>query len=128
VAAARTGVEQSQGDVIFVQDIHEPTRASDLKRLWRLKNGRSFLTADPLPPSGRTAVPRLTDRLVAWASGVRPHTPLGLQMIRRDAVRQWRRAHTPATERRTGVLHTDHGDAQRGPNFLTRVRDFALGE
>ena len=127
VGAAETGMRHTRGEVVFVQDMQEPTHANDLKRLWRLRHRHDSLIAHRRTRDSAVG-PNLLDRIRAWQSGKRPYAPLGLQMIRREAAEQWRRDCASESDRDGARLRADMADERRSPKFMTRLRDFALGE
>ncbi len=127
IGAAETGMRHTRGEIVFVQDMQEPPRSNDLKRLWTLRHGHDSLIA-PRQNSGSPVGPSLLDRIQAWQSGAKPYTPLGLQMIRRDATQRWSRECSPQTDRENGHLRADPAEEQWRPKYATRVREFTLGE
>jgi hypothetical protein len=127
IGAAETGMRHTRGEIVFVQDMQEPTRSNDLKRLWTLRHGHDSLIAQRQNP-GSPVGPSLLDRIQAWQSGAKPYMPLGLQMIRREATERWSRECSTQTDRDNGHLRADTAEEERSPKFVTRVREFALSE
>jgi glycosyltransferase involved in cell wall biosynthesis len=95
IAAAETGMQHARGKVALVQDIHEPTSTSDLKRLWRLRDQHDSLVVHRRRDEAAD-MPTLPERLRARATGTLSPATMGLQMIRRDAAERWQRHRSPA--------------------------------
>lgn len=127
LAAAETGMQHTRGEVVFVQDMQEPTRSNDLKRLWRLRHQHDSLIADRRradAPAGSS----LLDRIRAWQSGTQPYAPVGLQMIHRDVAERPGRDGSTEANRDDARLRADAANESRIPRFVTRKGQLALGD
>jgi glycosyltransferase involved in cell wall biosynthesis len=119
-AAGRWGMEHARGDVVFVQDLGEPTRSNELKRLWRLRHEQDLVAARAVP---RTR-PDDAERLKRPRAGQCGRTaPVGLRMIRRDGIEQWRRDCAAVSDH--SLSSADLAGPFQAPNFISTVPDLA---
>ncbi len=113
-AAVQTGMMQTTGDVVFVQDEAAAIRTTEIRQLWDMRHDRQLVMARAEMPR-KSLSPDLLDRLSTWGEQLRetPQTtpPGGIQMIRREAVEDLDRLR--ATGQDAPVSHTSR------PNFLT---------
>jgi glycosyltransferase involved in cell wall biosynthesis len=105
--AIETGLAETSGEILFVQDEQAVIDSSKLHRLWELRNEDDFVFV----PSSRLQRPAL-NRLAAW--GVRlddGDSSSGVQMIRRNTPVQ------PESIAETIFRHsrTDRPESQRTP-------------
>ncbi len=156
-AAVTTGLEDSQGDFIFVQRQGAPLAEHEIRRLWRARTERNLVLARSTPAPLDSG---LIERLMSWGNNVQQAaTRAGdVQLIRRDALEQLRqlsavydapeaparRDTAPASQARRPreesiperggdeIACSEYPGAKenlmRRPSFLTRVKQFALGE
>lgn len=101
-AAIRTGVQQSSGEIIFLPDESPSPAVDGIPRLWRAADGQAVV-------AGRSpvAVGRKWNRI----SPGHQLPQAGYQMIERRTIEQ---THGPSRPER--------------PNYLARLKSFALGE
>jgi cellulose synthase/poly-beta-1,6-N-acetylglucosamine synthase-like glycosyltransferase len=101
-AAIRAGLKQSKGELIVVPDETGNSAAEDIRRLWRLAD-QPQRTAGPVPaPTAR--------KWTRFSPG-HPMAQSGYQLIDR---RTMEHMHSPSQPDR--------------PNYLSRLKDFALGQ
>lgn len=89
-AAIRSGMRETQGDIVLVQDGASPLRPSEIRRLWSLRANDDVLIARSEGlQQPRPLDPGLLKRLMAWGAKVtqtaEEQQRSGLQMIRRQA-------------------------------------------
>jgi glycosyltransferase involved in cell wall biosynthesis len=126
--AIRTGLDHTQGEVVFVGDEDYRLYPDDLRTLWQLRDTQRRLSGYAgLPPAVHE--PWL-EKLLAWkprranARGQRE-----FQIIRRAAFEQFRLQRVPEI-----VARVDRSNRQAGspaatrPNFLDKLKRFAWGE
>lgn len=135
-AAIQTGMDQTTGEFVMVQDIDDPISARDLRRLWEMRHDEDLVIARA-EPEAQPIDAGLISRLMNWGRGVeraanqRPATT-GTQMIRRDAVRELER--NPSLQNLR--IAREHGaekiariiPRRKGTGMVRHLRDFALGE
>lgn len=97
-AAVRTGLQHSTGEMVLVRDDSIRAAVEEIRRLWR--------QSSELAVTNIVAGSRIPRRVSAHA----PHAQ-GYQIVDRRAAEQRSAGSQPAR-----------------PNYLSRVRDFALGE
>jgi hypothetical protein len=107
-AAIRTGLEQSQGEVVLVRDEGWGTPLCGLHKLWRAILGHVVAN----PPARKTSAPRGLQHL-AWSGHRRP----GFRLLRREVVASDTAA---AAIDSTPQRSTLPGPTR--PNFLARRR------
>ncbi len=131
--STQLGLEQAQGDIVFVHDERTPFRESDLRSLWAMRHDEQLVMAraDQQP---RPIRPALMRQLMAWGAAIEQLSAQqgefgGMQMIRRraiDELRQQPRAQdqlTPSMTRTDAAPNADHG-----LDFLAQLRELAVGE
>lgn len=81
--AVETGLAQTSGDILFIQDEHAPLDSSKLHRLWELRNEEELVLAQTRVRKQRGVL----QRLAAWGVRLEDSTAdggsSGVQMIRR---------------------------------------------
>jgi glycosyltransferase involved in cell wall biosynthesis len=124
----RTGLDHTEGEVVFVGDEDYSLYPDDLRTLWQLRDTQRRLNGHAgLPPAVQE--PWL-EKLLAWKPR-RDHSrgPREFQIIRRAAFEQFRQQRAPEI-----VARVDRSNRQAGsaaamrPNFLDKVKRFAWGE
>ncbi len=135
-AAIQTGMDHTTGEMVMVHDAAQPISASDLRRLWAMRNDEDLVIARAEPEVKPLDV-GLISRLMNWGRGVerassdRPAAS-GTQMIRRAAVKELERdpslqnlriARTHGAEKIARVI-----PRRKGTGVVRQLRDFALGE
>ena len=137
--AIRTGLAQTDGEMVFVHDTHPDMEPTDLPRLWQQGFDREVLLARRLAtPRGRHRDAWLT-RLFAFAAGTSSQSALdggnsGFHMFRRESLEELRDAAISAAMPRQGskLTRADRAAASGArlarPNFLARLKRFALEE
>lgn len=135
-AAIQTGMDHTTGDLVMVQDAAQPISASDLRRLWAMREDEDLVIARTEPEVKPLDV-GLISRLMNWGRGVdrmnsdRPAAG-GTQMIRRAAVEELERepslqnlriARAHGAEKIARVI-----PRRKGTGIVRHLRDFALGE
>jgi glycosyltransferase involved in cell wall biosynthesis len=109
-----TGLAETSGEILFVQDEQAVIDSSKLHRLWELRNEDEFVFV----PSFRMQRPAL-NRLAAW--GLRlddGNSSSGVQMIRRNTVQ----SESVAAETPLRRSRTDRPETQRAPLAKTDHR------
>ncbi len=117
--AIKIGLEHADGSIVFVHDSGEALSARHLRELWQLRNDHELVAARPQPPVETNWL----DQLIQWANRLpvsRPQSS-GLQMIRRDAVRELM---NEASAKRQGQEQLP----PRAPTFASGLRNFTFGE
>jgi glycosyltransferase involved in cell wall biosynthesis len=90
--AVQKGVSQAAGELIFVQELSEPIRISDLMKLWALRTDKSLVMARA-QTSARRVDEQWVQRLMQWGKkisetwGESPNRYSGLQMLRRSGIK-----------------------------------------
>jgi glycosyltransferase involved in cell wall biosynthesis len=123
-AAIRTAMASTYGMLAIAQPLNEPLRAAEVRRLWQTGCGQVF--SDPAGALPRAS--SLIERLMAWGQHVaQPRTPVarGPQLIRRA---EYLSDNSPARFLPGRVDEIDAVLQTAGPNFIGRMRNFALGE
>jgi glycosyltransferase involved in cell wall biosynthesis len=113
--AIQTGLVHTEGDIVLVGDTQYGLSSDDVVKLWRLRNDDDVMVARKPPRSSNMKRPVL-GRLLSWTksrSTGSGHSP-EVQFIRRSALEQFRVDELSAPMAR--------------PNFMSRVKAFALGE
>jgi glycosyltransferase involved in cell wall biosynthesis len=123
-AAVRTAMASTYGTLAIAQPLNEPLRAAEIRRLWQAGCGQAVCeTANALPRASS-----LIERLMTWGHHVaQSRTPVarGPQLIRRA---EYLSDNSPARFLPGRVDEIDAVLQTAGPNFIGRVRNFALGE
>jgi glycosyltransferase involved in cell wall biosynthesis len=87
-AAVRTGLVNSQGETVLVQEDFAFVSPTNLRRLWALRHDEDVVMARTERQRG-VFDPAMLDRLNTWGKALRNlarrASPGGIQMIRRDA-------------------------------------------
>lgn len=134
-AAVEQGLIEAEGDIVCVVDSREPLRASDLRRLWEMRDEAELISARAATPA---IEPRLWRHLSTWGAAVKRLAAEhdlsgGLQMIRRRAIRELLQSDAGHADvavseiRRTDRIQR-HPVPAHGPNFLSHLKQLALGE
>jgi glycosyltransferase involved in cell wall biosynthesis len=120
--AVETGLNQTSGDIMFVQDENAPIDSSKLHRLWELRNEDDLVFARPEFRVKRS----LLQRLAAWGVRLEEATQggeaAGVQMIRRQSLARLNELDaidpdtSAARHSRTDKRNVRH-DTQSRPNF-----------
>ena len=88
IAAIRTGIQRTSGEVILVQDQLGPINISDIRRLWQLRHDPNLLIARA-EGSSTPLNTNMIHRLMEWGTKLKdagePNSG-GIQMIRRKAI------------------------------------------
>lgn len=113
----QTGLDNTEGEIVLVGDAQHGLPPRDLVKLWRLRH-------DPDLVIGRKPVelpkdePNVVARLLAWTPWRRrgSHASSEVQIIRRSMLDALRVDQVPQPK------------AHPRPNFLDKVKTFALGE
>lgn len=123
VAAIQTGLEHCPAEFILIGNDAYRLHPDDLRTLWRLREGqRQFAKAE----SARPAVGLQQSRSTNLPEGSLRR--LGFQAIRRATFEQFYQDRAIDTIARVDVANRAKGPAGSRPNFLGRVKRFALGE
>jgi hypothetical protein len=124
-ATIQTGLQWAQSQTVFVQEDATALSATDLRRLWSLRQKPAAARPSAASSPGAFA-PELLQRLTTWGEALRHlaagHSGQSVQMIRREA---------SSTDCRTDAAHKAPPREPRGPhaaNFLKHLQDLALGE
>lgn len=146
-ACVHSGVVLAGGQVLFVHDSPLGPSIGQLTRLWQLRHRQQGVaTTAPAPEANEQR--DWLGRLLQWGRHLREHhvevaAPAGLRMlsgpvidgIRKQQIRladlpmQSVHQATAAADDATAAPLPSHAQATgRGPNFLSRVKDFAVGE
>jgi hypothetical protein len=137
--AIRTGLAQTDGEMVFVHDTHPDMEPADLPKLWQQGFDREVLLARRLAtPRGRHRDAWLM-RLFAFAASSGP-APLaerhsGFHMFPRESLEELRDAaiaasQAPAVSKKLTRADRpiDPASSLARPNFLGRLKRFALEE
>jgi glycosyltransferase involved in cell wall biosynthesis len=127
--AIHTGVLATNGSIIVIVPPNVEVRAHEIRRLWRIGIGedvarRSNVRDDTTIPQPSTVIARL----MKWGQALKEESARnqnGIRMVRRELYRRRKSAKGFQPSR------VDREASQPGagaPNFITHVRDFALGE
>lgn len=126
--AIHTGVQTTHGSIIIIQPPEVPLQAAQMRRLWRIGTGVQLAEASQSAiDETRTGASTVLARLMKWGQALREEgarRQSGLRMVRREMYR--RRSSSNFHPRR--VDRDSATPAATAPNFISRVRDFALGE
>ena len=134
-------MEQTSGEFVLVQDVHEPISPRSLRRLWDLRHDEDLVLARA-EPQIRPLDASLLSKLMNWGRGVERASAerstaerapsSGTQLIRRAAVEELeanpslqhlRLAHAHGAEKLARIV-----PRRKGTGLMTHLRDFALGE
>jgi hypothetical protein len=140
-AAVKSGLQAATGRTIFIQEEPAALSASDLRRLWLLRDEKDLVLARA-PQQPGTFSPELLERLAAWAQALQSvsyrRATSGIQMIRRDGAEQLltQGSESGGAVVRPGVdgkatrssqeksaSEAAAATARRSPTFLTHLRD-----
>ncbi len=131
--AIQTGLDHSDGEVVFVGDERHGLDAVDLHELWQLRDDDEVVAPGPTASSAPRST--LLGKRHDWHSvtGKSVRRPKAqLQMIRRGTVEELRLLGDPsvvsAQHRVDGEVSADHHVPPARPNFLNKIKRFALGE
>lgn len=82
--AIQTGLDASQGEVVFVGDEHYGIAVDDLQKLWQLHEDQDLIVArrKPSAPAQNNWIGKLLARSQRQSEAA--SSPIGVQMIRRD--------------------------------------------
>jgi hypothetical protein len=78
--AVQTGLDQTDGEILFVGDEHAGVDPEEIRKLWPLRSERGLVMARP-PADANPSAPWIA-KLLAWTPQ-RGQTFTGVQMIRR---------------------------------------------
>ena len=126
--AIQTGLDHTQGEVIFIGDEDYSLEPDDLRTLWQLRDTQRRLTARIDP--GLSTQESWMNKLLAWRPRrSRRRDQVGFQIIRRDAFEQFRLQQAADMIRRIDRnSRTTSAAGSPRPNFLGKVKNFAWGE
>ncbi len=113
--AIQTGLDHTEGEIVLVGDLKLGLPSEELVKLWHLRHDDNvMLVRKPHRPPA--AEPRFLDRFLAWTPPQRPAwRPMPeVRFIRRSALKALRVDPIPSEPAR--------------PNFLSKLKAFALGE
>ncbi len=135
-AVLETGLLCTHGEIVFIQSEDSPLSQSDLHQLWEIRHDEQLVLAQGEPrPTFRPS--KLIERLVSWGAALRRSSRRraegGIQMVRRAALTQSvasEASSRPLAIERIARTDTaaDSEATRRGPNFLARLKRFALSE
>ncbi len=121
-----TGLSETSGDILFVQDEHAAIDSSKLHRLWELRNDEDLVFVQPEFRVKRS----MLQRLAAWGVRLEESTQsggsAGVQMIRRQSLARLDEfeaidSGTPPRRSRSDK-GARHRDGQPTPNFTNLDR------
>ncbi len=118
----QTGLDQTDGEILFVGDEHSGIDPDDLRKLWPLRSQRGLVLARP--PATATASTPWIEKLLAWTPR-RGQPASGVQMIRRREFEALRRSATPRpgqNRRVDSALSSASGDLPPRPIYLQNKR------
>lgn len=124
-ATLRTGMMTSYGDIVIVQSLNSPVQPAEIRRLWR--DGRGEEGEAARQRHGQTQDAGMISRLMAWGQTVQKAQRAQqrrAQLFRRSELQQ-QAAPRFLPNRVDGAAR---GLPAASPNFLSHVRNFALGE
>ena len=131
VEVARTGIAKASGDIIFLHEGQGPIEVSDLRQLWKLRDDSELVLAR----HGRTAASNdgWLERLLGTGENRgEVEQGSGFHMLRREALSDWNYQNRLTASQSELRVRADGGGQPgsqvRRPNFLTKLRQFALGE
>ena len=114
--AIQTGLDNTAGEIVLVGDVHYGIPTNDLHKLWQLRHEEDLVVARK-PAVREQSDRRLLDRLLSWTPGsqraARP-TP-AVHVLRRGMLQSLRIDQVPPSP-------------PLRPNFLDKVKAFAMGE
>ena len=118
--AIETGMAQTTGDILIVQDEQGAIDSSKLHRLWELRNDEELVLNQP----SLRLQQALLQRLAAWGVRLEDTTPggdsCGVQMIRRRNVNQREATSAGTPGRSPRHLRSDSADAPRASRRSSR--------
>ncbi|MEX0793478.1 MAG: glycosyltransferase [Pirellulaceae bacterium] len=111
------GMKIAKGEVVMIQDAHNPLSLEDIRALWSMQG--DLEKRQPIAPIAElpTAQPLDTEllrSLSAWGAEVH-------RLKRSEEMDPTRKVRQPE-------IASAESAARRGPNFLRRIQKFALGE
>jgi polyisoprenyl-phosphate glycosyltransferase len=124
--AIQTGLDHTQGEMIFIGDEGYALDPDDLRTLWQLRDaGRRMASAEDSPGSARCEA--WMKKVAAWKSRRgRSGEQRGLQMIRRRAFEQFRLQQAMEMITRLDRANRQQGSSTaRQPSFLVKPKRFA---
>ncbi len=139
-AAVRTGLQWAEGQTVFVQEDAASLSATDLRRLWALRDDDEVVMARSVARPG-VFDPQLLDRLSEWGRTLQAAGQAaggGIHMIRRAAVEKLLADGEPDDE--PAVTHLPAASSARADNshpslapprsasFLRHLKALTLGE
>jgi hypothetical protein len=124
-ATIQTGLQWAQGQTVFVQEDPAALSATDLRRLWSLRERPAATRPRPAGPPG-TLSPDLRERLSTWGQALQHladgHNGQSVHVVRREAASPDCRTDgphpTPPQELRS----------RQAAGFLKHLQNLALGE
>lgn len=135
-AAVQSGLQNTTGEFVLVQDEHEPLSPRDLRRLWAMRGDKDLVVART-EPQMKPVDASLISRLMTWGRNVQQaqaERPLatGTQLIRRSAVEELaadpQSQHELQITRVHGAERIARATRRRQGGLISHIKDFALGE
>lgn len=135
-AAVQTGLDQTSGEFVLVQDEREPLSPSDIQKLWGMRHDDDLVVAR-IEPQFKPLDAGLISRLMNWGRAVQQAVhdrPLatGTQLIRRAAVQELAADPRAQSDLKIAKLHGAEKIARISPRrkvgLVSHLKDFALGE
>jgi hypothetical protein len=125
--AVQTGLDQTDGDILFVGDEQSGINPADLRRLWPLRSERGLVMARP-PVDANPSAPWIA-KLLAWTPK-HGQAAAGVQMIRRREFDELRRSEPARTDRSRRIdagSSASTGGPPARPVYLQKSRNFLDG-
>ena len=124
--AIQTGLDNSDGEIVFVGDERLGLNPEDLRKLWQLRHDDELIIArrDRAggPPRGR-----FIEKLLAWNPQPRPEQG-AMHLLRRSALEELEQLAGNPPQSGSVESHPAQKNPVGQPNFLSKAKKFALGE